>query len=94
MSLDAVKRVFINRIEPVDCDAKLADVWPIKNVWGALKENIRGREYNNIEELKNDIKKEWQKSDVFVCLCYRMMDKIPTRLKLVIDEGGHQIREH
>ncbi|CAF1482347.1 unnamed protein product [Rotaria sordida] len=26
VSLDAVKRVFINRMEPIDCDAKLADV--------------------------------------------------------------------
>ncbi len=58
VALDAVKRVFVNRIEPVDCAAKLADVWPIENVWGILKEKLRGREYNDIEELKNDIKKK------------------------------------
>ena len=90
--LNTVKRVFINRIEPKDCDAKLADVWPIENVWGALKEHLRGREYNNIEQLKSDIKKEWKKFSVL--LCQEMMDKIPARLKLVIDQGGNQIREH
>ena len=80
ISLNAVKRVFINRIEPMDCDAKLADVWPIENIWGVLKEKVRGREYNNIQELKYDIKKEWQKFDA--SSCQRMMDKIPTRLKI------------
>ncbi|CAF4195086.1 unnamed protein product [Rotaria magnacalcarata] len=92
VALNAVKRVFINRIESKDCNAKLADVWPIENVWGALKENLRGREYDNIEQLKDDIKKEWIKFSV--SLCQQMMDKIPARLKLVIDQGGNQIREH
>ncbi|CAF5082437.1 unnamed protein product, partial [Rotaria magnacalcarata] len=92
VALNAVKRVFINRIESKDCNAKLADVRPIENVWGALKENLRGREYDNIEQLKDDIKKEWIKFSV--SLCQQMMDKIPARLKLVIDQGGNQIREH
>ncbi|CAF2159766.1 unnamed protein product [Rotaria magnacalcarata] len=92
VTLNAVKRVFINRIEPKDCNAKLADVWPIENVWGAFKENLRGREYDNIEQLKDDIKKEWIKFSV--SLCQQMMDTIPARLKLVIDQGGNQIREH
>ncbi|CAF5069302.1 unnamed protein product, partial [Rotaria sp. Silwood1] len=91
VSLDAVKYVFINRIEVIDCDAKLADVWPIENVWGILKEKLRGREYSHIEQLKNDIKKEWQKFSV--SLCQQMMDKIPARLKLVINQGSNQIQE-
>ena len=37
-------------------------------------------------------KKEWIKFSV--SLCQQMMDKIPARLKLVIDQGGNQIREH
>ncbi|CAF1611292.1 unnamed protein product, partial [Didymodactylos carnosus] len=92
VALNAVKHVFINRIEPEDCAAKLADVWPIENVWGALKEKLRGRLYDNMEQLKNDIKKEWKKFSIL--LCQQMMDKIPARLKLVIDQGGNQIREH
>lgn len=92
VALDAVKHVFINRIQPTDCDAKLADVWPIENVWGILKEKLQGREYKNIEDLKTEIKKEWRKFNVSVC--QRMIDKIPTRLKKVIDEDGNQIKKH
>ncbi|CAF2946785.1 unnamed protein product [Rotaria sp. Silwood2] len=36
VALDAVDHVFHNRIEPKDCAAKLADVWPIENVWGRV----------------------------------------------------------
>ncbi|CAF5023771.1 unnamed protein product, partial [Rotaria sp. Silwood1] len=33
VALDAVEHVFHHWIEPKDCAAKLADVWPIENVW-------------------------------------------------------------
>jgi hypothetical protein len=92
VALDAVQTVFNNRIEPINCDAKLADVWPIENIWGALKEKLRGKELNNIDELKQLIIKEWKKFNA--SFCQQMMDKIPTRLKLIIDNNGNQIREH
>jgi hypothetical protein len=57
VALEAVENVFPYRIEPIDCDAKLANIWPIERVWGVLKEKLRGREYINTEELKKDIKK-------------------------------------
>ncbi|CAF5043832.1 unnamed protein product, partial [Rotaria sp. Silwood1] len=43
VTLDAVDHVFDYLIKPKDCAAKLADVWPIENVWGILKEKLRGR---------------------------------------------------
>ncbi len=92
MALDAVKDVFVNRIEPTNRGAKLADVWSIENVWGILKEKLRGREYKNIEDLKTEIKKEWKKFNVSVC--QRMIDKIPARLKMFIDEDSNQIKKH
>ncbi|CAF4601147.1 unnamed protein product, partial [Rotaria sp. Silwood2] len=91
VALDDAKRIFINRIEPIDCAAKPADVWLIKSVWGSLKEKLRGREYTQIEQLKTDIKKEQNKFSI--SLCQRMIDKMPARLKLVIDQGGNQIRK-
>ncbi len=92
MALDAVKDVFVNRIEPTNRGAKLADVWSIENVWGILKEKLRGREYKNIEDLKTEIKKEWKKFNVSVC--QRMIDKIPARLKMFIDEDSNQLKKH
>ncbi|CAF2957771.1 unnamed protein product [Rotaria sp. Silwood2] len=92
VALNAVNHVFPNRIEPKDCAAKLADVWPIENVWGILKEKLQGQQYNNIEHLKTVIKNEW--NQISVSLCRRMIDKIPQRLKLIIDEGGNQIQTY
>ena len=43
MALEAVNDVFVNRIDLKDCAAKLADYWPIENVWGILKERLRGQ---------------------------------------------------
>ncbi len=53
---------------------------------------LRGCEYSDIAQLKNDIKKEWK--EISVSLCQRMIDRIIARLKLVIDQGGNQIQEH
>ena len=41
VALDTVDHVFYNRIEPKDCAVKLADVWPIENVWSISKEKLR-----------------------------------------------------
>ena len=92
VALEAVQYVFPNRIAPSDCAAKLADVWPIENVWGALKEKLRGREYRNFEQLKNHIKKEWKKFDA--SFCEQLMEKIPARLKLLVDQNANQICQH
>jgi hypothetical protein len=91
VALDAVDYVFDNRIEPKDCAAKLSDVWPIEHVWGILKEKLRGREYGNVQHLKNDIIDEW--NQISLSLCQRMIEKIPENLKLVIDNGGNQIQK-
>ncbi|CAF3142886.1 unnamed protein product [Rotaria sp. Silwood2] len=40
---DTVAALFSEHIEPADGDAKFADVWRIENVWGALKEKLRGK---------------------------------------------------
>ncbi len=88
---DAIKHVFINRIEPINCGAKLVDVWPIEKVWGILKQKLRGREYSDIEQLKNEIKKQW---NISISLCQQMIDKLVARLKLLIDQGGNQIQKH
>ncbi len=92
LTLHTGKHVFINRSEPTNYIARSADVWWIGNIWHALKEKLRRWEYNNIEQLKNDIKKEWNK--LSVSLCRWMIDHIAARLKLIIDQDDNQIDEH
>jgi len=44
VDLHAVKHTFINWIESLTSDAKLANIWPIENIWNVLKEKLRGLE--------------------------------------------------
>ncbi|CAF1282109.1 unnamed protein product [Rotaria sordida] len=50
VTLDAGDYVFHNQIEPKECAAKLADVWPIENVWGILKEKNRSSLTNTLRD--------------------------------------------
>ncbi|CAF3709104.1 unnamed protein product [Rotaria sp. Silwood1] len=87
--IDTVAKLFHERIEPVDADAKFADVWRIENVWGALKEKVRGKVFNTTLELEEEIQKEWKKFSIEKCA--QMMDKIPYRLRLVIENNGAHV---
>ncbi|CAF1194561.1 unnamed protein product [Rotaria sordida] len=56
-----VDQLFSERIKPVDGDTKFADVWRIENVWGALKEKIRGKVFATSIETEKETEKEWKK---------------------------------
>lgn len=88
VATDTVNEFFVNRVER-DCDGKFADVWPIENVWGILKEKVRGKTFANSDELIESINEEWQ--NITVTTCKSMIDKIPSRLKKVIDAQGEQV---
>ena len=80
------------RKNPKDGDAKFADVWRIENVWGELKEKVRGETFSNETKLIKAINKQWR---TFTSeKCKLMMEKIPDILKQVIDKNGEQIYDH
>ncbi|CAF4197363.1 unnamed protein product, partial [Rotaria sp. Silwood2] len=56
-----VDELFDHRILPEEDDAKFADVWPIENVWGILKEKVREKLFPSFEQLKMRLNKEWKK---------------------------------
>jgi hypothetical protein len=92
VAMNVVSEFFDERIEPEDGDAKLADVWPIENVWGILKEKVRGVTFKNSKTLVTAINKEWRK--VGNEECAKMVEKIPSRLWKVIKNKGDQVYEH
>ena len=89
VAIDAVNEFFLQRISPEDCDAKLADCWPIERVWGILKEKLRGKTFQNQTALVRCINKEW--NEISAELCKNMMNKIPDSLLKVIENEGEQI---
>ncbi len=89
---NTVNSLFDERIEPEIDDAKLADIWPIEMFWGAIKERLRGKQFNNELDLENQVLQQWRMFTVEKC--QEIMEKIPNRLKLLIDQNGEQIHSH
>lgn len=92
VAMDVIYDLFEERIEPDDGDAKLADVWPIENIWGILKEKTRGKKFENLDLLVDFINSEWRK--ITPDQCEAMLDNIPKRLAKVVQLDGNQVYEH
>ncbi|CAF3139983.1 unnamed protein product [Rotaria sp. Silwood2] len=90
--MNTVDTSFDERIDPEVGDAKFADVWPIETVWGAIKEKLREETFENELQLEKRVVKEWK--TFTVTKCQQMMEKIPSQLKLVIDQEGEHINGH
>ena len=90
--MKTIHELFTERIEPAFGDAKLAYVWPIENVWGAINEKLRSKEFKTETSLLTEITKHWK---TFTPLkCQQMISTILERLKKVIENYGNQIYEH
>ncbi|CAF1213564.1 unnamed protein product [Rotaria sordida] len=86
---NTVADLFDERIDPKTGDAKFADIWPIEKVWDAIKEKVRGQEFDGEVDLEEQVAVYWK---TFTAeKCRQMMEKIPKQLKLVIDKNGEQI---
>ncbi|CAM4989404.1 unnamed protein product, partial [Rotaria socialis] len=86
---NAVDQLFSERIEPPDGDAKFADVWQIENVSGVVKGNVCGKLFDTSVELKEEIEKEWK--TYLKEKCEKMIQGIPYRLQLVIENNGEDV---
>lgn len=62
--------------------AKLADVWPVKNVWGILQQRVKKREPESKEQLRRNILEEWQYIDDDKAMCRKLIESISKRLQV------------
>ena len=84
--------VFSSRI-PHELQApKMADVWPIENVWSIIKGKVLEKEPKSKPQLKKVITQVWRQVDSDKALCRKLMKSIPDRLQAVLDVEGEQIR--
>ena len=58
--MNTIGSLFDERIDPEIGDAKLADVWAIENVWSVIKEKLRGKQFENVSELENQVTQQWR----------------------------------
>lgn len=91
IALEAVARNFKERI-PHDLQAsKMADVWPIENVWAILKSDVKQKDPKNVKDLRSAINASWRRMSQDTNLCKRLITSIPARLKAVIKKKGSQV---
>lgn len=92
-SLAAVAETFKFRLSPDDQANKMADVWPIENVWSIIKSRLDQKPCNSLQQLKGEIKKVWRELNADKNLCRRLVKSIPRRLEAVIQKSGEQIEK-
>ena len=91
-ALAAVQESFNFRVPHDKQSAKMADVWPIENVWAIVKDKVKESEPVNKEALRKVIIKCWREINADKSLLARLMFSIPRRLQAVISNDGNQIR--
>ena len=84
---------FTSRIPHEEQAPKMADCWPIENVWAIVKDRVKAKEPKSKAQLKRVITAVWKEIDADKGLCRRLIQSIPSRLEAVITVGGRQVRK-
>jgi transposase len=79
-----------NWIDSLFHPAQSPDLNPIEAVWNILKQRVRQRIWNSIEELKAILQEEWSKITMQEVRA-RIQD-MPRRCKLLVETGGAPIK--
>lgn len=88
-ALKLISNTFKQRIDTNEQSAKMADIWPIENIWGIIRGKLEGLEYEDEFELRKAICREWRQIDFEIC--NSAMLSIPRRLQAVINKKGEQV---
>lgn len=91
VSLTAVAETFNRRLDPAIQASKMADVYPIENIWSIIKTKLDSKHVHTLASLKRQIKIIWREIDQDKELCRKLMASIPKRLAAVISKDGSQI---
>ncbi|CAF5130771.1 unnamed protein product [Rotaria sp. Silwood1] len=81
-ALNQIHEMFYERIEPEQHANKMADIWPIENIWGYIKEKLEENEFENVTMLKKKIVTIW--NTITPRMCSNWINSIPRRLQCLI----------
>ena len=90
-ALEAVDDCFKFRIDPKIQAPKMADFWPIENVWSIVKGKIASKTTNTLQQLKKEIIIAWKEIDSDKDLCRKLVNSIPKRAEAIIKKNGSQV---
>ena len=69
----------------------MADIWPIENVWAIIKQELDGKEFENITSLRAEIRAAWRRTSLNQNLSKQLISSMPKRLEAVIKKKVNQI---
>lgn len=90
-ALEQISELFSDRVEPEEQADKMADIWPIENIWGHIKEKLRGEDIESITMLKRRVGDIWRA--ITPQMCSKLINSIPRRLQCLIDKDGYQVNK-
>ena len=79
-----------NWIPILEHPAQSPDLNPMEGCWNILKQRVRKRRWNNLEELKQVIQEEWHKIDISEIRA--RIAEMPERCRLLVKTGGKPIK--
>ena len=91
--LEAVAATFRYRVDPVLQAPKMADFWPIENVWSIIKQKIFLKRTETLPQLKRAIIQAWREVDADKELCKRLIKSVHKRAAAIIAKEGAQVNK-
>ena len=88
VALKAVNETFPRRVPHETQGKKMADVWPIENVWAIVKEDVKSADPQTKAQLKSAINRAWERIDNDKSMCRRLIESIPRRLGGIMQKKG------
>ena len=88
ISVDAVEETFKSKVDYRTHTPKMADVWPIENVWAIGKSCT-----NKVHKRTAATESHCSSLDQVKALCQGLMTSLPFRLQAVIKKNGSQIQK-
>ena len=79
-----------NWVSILEHPAQSPDLNPMEACWNILKQRVRKRRWNNLEELKQIIQEEWHKINISEIRA--RIAEMPKRCKLLAETGGKPIK--
>ena len=90
-AFEAVEQYFKSRVDPDIQALKMADFWPIENVWAMIKGKIASKTTHTLKQLKKEIIIAWKEIDSDKDLFRRLINLMPKRAEAIIKKNGSQI---
>ena len=93
VALDGIQRNFNHRIPHELQDPKMADIWPIENIWAIFKQDLDGQDFHNVKDLRAGLRAAWRRISIDKNLSKDPISSIPKRIKAIIKKKGNQINK-